>query len=200
MDTEGGLSPADSVHTRQKGTGRTGKGFEQASSPRETLPHHTASNHDLKTPSQATPDAGNPSGVCHEANSAEPPQTAITLQTAFLPLLVCTPESPFQGRGGGGTMLRHRCSPRSLPVSRTWFWRSAGLTASLSGVQATLGNPRLYTETSCAQKEDHIHLQSCLTLSPQTSLKKNNQTTNQRRDQLLYDLSCSHPIISIKKN
>lgn len=28
------------------------------------------------------------------------------------------------------------------------------------------GEPRLYTETSQAQKEDHIHLQSCLTLSP----------------------------------
>lgn len=33
------------------------------------------------------------------------------------------------------------------------------------------------------------------------SLKKTNkQTTNQRTDQLLYYLSCSHPIISIKKN
>lgn len=30
------------------------------------------------------------------------------------------------------------------------------------------------------------------------SLKK--KTTNQRTDQLLYNLSCSHPIISIKKN
>lgn len=74
---------------RQEGTGRTGKGFEQAvkvSSPRETLltfskghttllPTMTSKHHHKQPLTQEI----------HKANLAEPPQTAITLKTTFLP-------------------------------------------------------------------------------------------------------------------
>lgn len=108
FDGQRGLSAAASVHMRQEGTGRTGKGFERAlkgeQPQRDTAhiqqrPHDTASNHDLKTPAQATPDPGNPSGENHEANLAEAPQTAITLKTAFLPCwFIPTDSSPGEGR------------------------------------------------------------------------------------------------------
>lgn len=87
----------------------------------------------------SNPDPGNPSGENHEANLAEPPQTAITLKTTFCPVGLYPREpSPGERRRWHDPeallLVQNDSLPKEPPCLQTWFWRSAGLTASPSGV------------------------------------------------------------------